>query len=114
MAELAGSFALGPTIDGEYLPRDPIEAMSRGEAHRVPLIVGNNADEGKLFTRFLEMMPMTEPVTTSPGPIWVSTPASRLGASLTPSRDAVLSSAAIRSRSPRVRLVLRVGAMQRN
>jgi para-nitrobenzyl esterase len=60
--ELAGSFAIGPTIDGDYLPRDPAEAMARGEAHRVPIIVGNNAEEGRLFTRWLKLMPMTEPV----------------------------------------------------
>jgi para-nitrobenzyl esterase len=62
VAELAGSFALGPTVDGDYLPCDPMAAMARGEAHRVPVIVGNNAEEGKLFTRWLTMMPMTEPV----------------------------------------------------
>lgn len=62
VSELAGSFALGPTIDADYLPLEPFEAMERGEAHPVPVIVGNNAEEGRLFTRFLGMMPMTEPV----------------------------------------------------
>lgn len=55
-----GSFAIGPCIDGHYLPRHPIEAMEHGEAHRVPLIVGHNADEAKLFTRVLKMMPLSE------------------------------------------------------
>ena len=54
-----GAFAVGPTHGDDVLPLDPIEAM-RGEAHRVPLIVGTNADEGKLFTRFLKMLPTTE------------------------------------------------------
>lgn len=60
--QLPGSFVIGPTVDGHYLPRDPVEAMSRGEAHPVPLIVGNNAEEGRLFTRFLKMLPSSEPV----------------------------------------------------
>ena len=36
--------------------------MRDGEAHRVPLIVGTNADEGRLFTRFLQLLPTTEPM----------------------------------------------------
>ncbi|MBV8929331.1 MAG: carboxylesterase/lipase family protein, partial [Mycobacteriaceae bacterium] len=59
--ELPGSFAIGPCIDGTYLPLDPVEAMTRGTAHRVPLIVGNNAEEGRLFTRFLKLLPVSEP-----------------------------------------------------
>ncbi|HZA09055.1 carboxylesterase/lipase family protein [Mycobacterium sp.] len=60
MHDMPGSFALGPCIDGDYLPLHPIEAMSCGNAHRVPLIVGNNAEEGRLFTRFLKMLPASE------------------------------------------------------
>jgi para-nitrobenzyl esterase len=60
--DMPGSFAIGPTIDGDYLPRDPIDAMAHGEAHRVPVIVGNNAEEGRLFTRWLKMLPASEPV----------------------------------------------------
>ena len=30
------------------------------EAHRVPLIVGTNADEGRLFTRFMRMLPTNQ------------------------------------------------------
>jgi len=59
--EMLGAFAIGPTFGTEYLPRDPIEAMASGAAHRVPLIVGTNADEGRLFTRFLKLLPTTEP-----------------------------------------------------
>ena len=35
-------------------------AMADGDAHRVPLIVGTNADEGRLFTRFLKLLPTNE------------------------------------------------------
>lgn len=58
--EMAGSFAIGPTVDGDFLPRDPFQAMARGEAHPVPVIVGNNAEESRLFTRWLKMLPTTE------------------------------------------------------
>jgi para-nitrobenzyl esterase len=56
----ATSFAIGPTVDGDYLPRDPFVAMARGEAHRVPVVVGNNAEEARLFTKWLKLLPMTE------------------------------------------------------
>jgi len=58
--DMDGAFAVGPTHGDDILPLDPIEAMKKGESHRVPLIVGTNADEGKLFTRFLKMLPTTE------------------------------------------------------
>jgi para-nitrobenzyl esterase len=52
----------GPSLDGDYLPHDPVEAMARGDAHPVPLIIGSTADEGRLFTRMLAYMPVTEPL----------------------------------------------------
>jgi para-nitrobenzyl esterase len=60
MDDMPGAFPVGPAFGTDYLPRDPVEAMADGTAHRVPLIVGNNAEEGKLFTRFLQLLPMTE------------------------------------------------------
>jgi para-nitrobenzyl esterase len=60
--DLLGAFAAGPTHGTDYLPLDPVEAMRGGKAHRVDLIVGTNAEEGRLFTRFLKLMPMTEPM----------------------------------------------------
>jgi para-nitrobenzyl esterase len=59
--EILGAFAAGPTRGTEYLPLDPVEAMRAGTAHRVPLIVGTNAEEARLFGRFLNLLPMTEP-----------------------------------------------------
>ena len=61
MKKMRGAFIVGPTFGTEYLPQDPLQAMREGTAHRVPLIVGTNADEGRLFTRFLQLLPMTEP-----------------------------------------------------
>jgi para-nitrobenzyl esterase len=60
--EMIGAFAAGPTSGTEYLPLDPVEAMRDGKAHRVPLIVGTNAEEAKLFGRFIKLLPMTEPM----------------------------------------------------
>lgn len=58
--ELLGAFPVGPTYGDDLLPVDPLEAIRTGQAHDVPLIVGTNADEGKLFTRVLKLLPTTE------------------------------------------------------
>jgi para-nitrobenzyl esterase len=60
--EMFGAFPVGPTFGDDYLPIEPLEAMRRGDTHRVPLIVGSNADEARLFTRFLKLLPTTEPM----------------------------------------------------
>ncbi len=60
MQERLGAFPIGPVIGDDVLPADPVEAMTAGRAHRVPLIVGTNADEGRLFTRFMRMLPVNE------------------------------------------------------
>lgn len=60
--DMLGAFPIGPVSGDDVLPLDPIEAMRQGAAHRVPLIVGSNADEGRLFTRFLRMLPVDEPM----------------------------------------------------
>lgn len=58
--DMLGAFAAGATAGTDYLPLDPVQAMTSGKAHRVPLIVGTNAEEGRLFTRFLKLLPTTE------------------------------------------------------
>lgn len=60
MKDMPGAFPAGPAFGTEYLPTDPVEAMRQGSAHRVPLIVGHNAEEGRLFRRFLPLLPMTK------------------------------------------------------
>jgi para-nitrobenzyl esterase len=62
MQNRLGAFPIGPVFGDDCLPLDPVEAMRRGVAHRLPLIVGTNADEGRLFTRFLRLLPTTEPM----------------------------------------------------
>jgi len=60
MQKRLGAFPIGPVTGDDCLPMDPVEAMRSGKAHRVPLIVGTNAEEGRLFTRFLGMLPTNE------------------------------------------------------
>ncbi|WAJ42943.1 carboxylesterase/lipase family protein [Mycobacterium sp. Aquia_216] len=60
MENRLGAFPIGPVIGDDMLPIDPVEAMQCGRAHRVPLIVGTNAEEGRLFTRFLRMLPTNQ------------------------------------------------------
>ena len=60
MQNRLGAFPIGPSVGDDILPLDPIEAMRRGRVHRAPLIVGTNAEEGRLFTRFLAMLPTNE------------------------------------------------------
>jgi para-nitrobenzyl esterase len=55
-----GVFALGATFGDDLMPVDPRDAMRTGQANPVPLIVGTNAEEGRLFTRFLKVLPTTE------------------------------------------------------
>ncbi len=62
MQNRLGAFPIGPVFGDDVLPLDPVDAMRRGAAHPVPLIVGTNADEGRLFTRFLRLLPTTEPM----------------------------------------------------
>jgi para-nitrobenzyl esterase len=57
MGDNPGMPKIGPTVDGVYLPHDPIDAMKCGEAHRIPLIIGHNAEEGALFQRFMNYLP---------------------------------------------------------
>jgi para-nitrobenzyl esterase len=54
-----GVFGVGATVDGDILPQDPVEAMASGQAHRIPLIIGHNADEARLFARFMDYLPTT-------------------------------------------------------
>ena len=38
-----------PTVDGRTVPHAPSEALTRGEGARVPILLGTNLDEWKLF-----------------------------------------------------------------
>lgn len=59
--EVPGTTAFSPVIDGDYLPLRPIEAVERGMAHPVPLIIGTNLKEGALFRGRLDLLAKTKP-----------------------------------------------------
>ncbi len=59
-SDMLGAFPAGPTYGDDVLPLEPLEAIRTGAAASVPLIVGTNRDEGRLFTRFLKLLPTTE------------------------------------------------------
>lgn len=50
----------GPVVDGDYLPKRPVQAALAGETHRVPLIIGSNKDEGNLFAKLWKIIPEGE------------------------------------------------------
>jgi para-nitrobenzyl esterase len=48
-----GGLALQPVVDGKVLPQLPINAIANGAADNIPILVGTNLDETKLFTAML-------------------------------------------------------------
>ncbi len=44
-----GVLLTGPTVDGDLLPEAPLDVFEAGGAHPVPLIIGTNDTEGRLF-----------------------------------------------------------------
>lgn len=55
-----GVFPLGPSVDGDYLPHYPLAAMESGVAQRVPMIIGHNRDEAKLFRMLIKVVPLSK------------------------------------------------------
>jgi para-nitrobenzyl esterase len=51
--EWGGIEAFAPVIDGVTLPMHPLEVITRGEGLTVPLLIGSNRDEWRLFTALL-------------------------------------------------------------
>jgi para-nitrobenzyl esterase len=45
-----GGIKFAPIVDGVVLPEDPERAFAAGRFHRVPILLGTNADEGSIFT----------------------------------------------------------------
>ncbi len=46
----------GPIPDGRFMAADPIGAIAAGTYHKVPVLAGMTADEGKLFAPFLTLL----------------------------------------------------------
>jgi para-nitrobenzyl esterase len=47
-----GTLPWQPAVDGRVVPRQPLEAIAAGECAGIPVLVGTNRDEWKLFTLF--------------------------------------------------------------
>ncbi|WP_417235552.1 carboxylesterase/lipase family protein [Arthrobacter sp.] len=54
-----GAFCFAPVVDGDFLPERPIAAIRGGRAARVPLIIGTNEHEGRIFRGELDILPAT-------------------------------------------------------
>jgi para-nitrobenzyl esterase len=46
----------GPIPEGTVVPTDPIASITAGNYLKLPLLVGNTADEGKLFAPYLALL----------------------------------------------------------
>lgn len=58
--KVPGTLGVAPVVDGDLVPRYPVAAFQKGLAHRIPLIIGTNADEASLFRLIRSpMMPVT-------------------------------------------------------
>lgn len=55
--EVPGVRPFAPVADGDVLPQHPLEAFESGTEHRVPLLLGTNAQEGRIFPRMLDILP---------------------------------------------------------
>ncbi|MCZ2108511.1 MAG: carboxylesterase family protein [Dehalococcoidia bacterium] len=51
---------LGPVRDAATLPRSPLEAIAAGEAANIPMLIGTNRDEVKLFSASMRRDPMDD------------------------------------------------------
>jgi len=45
-----GGLPFQPAVDGDVLPCTPLDAIAKGDAAGIPILVGTNRDEWKLFT----------------------------------------------------------------
>ncbi|MBM6621278.1 carboxylesterase/lipase family protein [Micrococcaceae bacterium RIT802] len=52
-----GAFCFAPVVDGDLLTERPIAAIRGGRAARVPLIIGTNEHEGRIFRGDLDILP---------------------------------------------------------
>lgn len=58
--EEPGTRAFAPVVDGDFLPEHPLDVFAAGKTHPVPLLLGSNLYEGRIFPRFLNILP-TDP-----------------------------------------------------
>ncbi|MCC9177767.1 carboxylesterase/lipase family protein [Arthrobacter sp. zg-Y750] len=54
-----GTLSVSPVIDGDFLPKHPIDAFLDGDSNPVPLVLGTMAREGALFAKVSNILPST-------------------------------------------------------
>ena len=59
--EEPGTRAFAPVVGDDILPEHPLDVFAAGKSHPVPLLLGSNLHEGRIFPRFLNILP-TDPV----------------------------------------------------
>src|SRR5699024_6604119 len=75
-AEHIPPVALGPVIDGVVIPEHPEIAIAKGAAQDIPVLVGTNKDEYRLFTFYDSTWHLGDQVGTlqrsekNLGPLW--------------------------------------------
>lgn len=52
-----GTRMFAPVVGDDILPQHPLDVFSCGHTHPVPFIVGSTAHEGRVFPRFLDILP---------------------------------------------------------
>lgn len=57
-----GAITFSPVVDGDFLPKPPLEAFRDGETHPVPLVIGTTDREGAYFARMGQTIPTTVPM----------------------------------------------------
>ncbi|PWD43520.1 carboxylesterase [Gordonia paraffinivorans] len=55
-----GAIPFAPVVDGEVLPRSPLDAAAGGLTIPVPLVIGSNKDEANLFAKLWKVLPDAE------------------------------------------------------
>lgn len=55
-----GTLLFAPVVDGETLPMQPLDAVAAGAAAGIPVMVGTNRDEVKLFTAMQRREPLDD------------------------------------------------------
>ena len=58
-ARQPGTLSVSPVVDGDFLPRHPMDAFDAGTAAPVPLVLGTMANEGALFAKVDDILPST-------------------------------------------------------
>jgi para-nitrobenzyl esterase len=55
-----GTLLFAPVVDGDTLPMQPLEAVAAGAAAGIPVMIGTNRDEVKLFTAMQQREPLDD------------------------------------------------------